>query len=63
LGLAIAQAVAHAHHGTMTIKRETEGGLRIEVRLPLAASSEATDTLPVPDANDAGGNVAAAIDR
>jgi signal transduction histidine kinase len=45
LGLAIVQAVARAHQGTMTIKREDEGGLRIEVRLPLAAV-DAADTLP-----------------
>jgi signal transduction histidine kinase len=43
LGLAIVQAVARAHQGTMTIKREDEGGLRIEVRLPLAAG-DAADT-------------------
>jgi signal transduction histidine kinase len=39
------QAVARAHQGTMTIKREDDGGLRIEVRLPLAAG-DAADTLP-----------------
>jgi signal transduction histidine kinase len=44
LGLAIVQAVARAHHGTLTIKRENEGGLSIEVRLPLAPS-EAASTL------------------
>jgi signal transduction histidine kinase len=52
LGLAIVQAVARAHQGTMTIKRENEGGLSIEVRLPLAAS-EAADTLAARDGTDA----------
>jgi hypothetical protein len=36
----------------MTIKRENEGGLSIEVRLPLAAS-EAADTLAARDGTDA----------
>lgn len=62
LGLAIVQAVARAHHGTLTIARESEGGLRIEVRLPLAASG-ATDALGGRGANDAVGNVAAVGDR
>jgi signal transduction histidine kinase len=48
LGLAIVQAVARAHQGAMTIQHENEGGLRIDVRLPLAAS-EATDTLAARD--------------
>jgi signal transduction histidine kinase len=42
LGLAIVQAVARAHQGTMTIKRENEGGLSIEVRLPLAPGQPAS---------------------
>ena len=36
LGLAIVAAVARAHEGTLTIKPETQGGLNIEVRFPLA---------------------------
>jgi hypothetical protein len=51
LGLAIVQAVARAHQGTMTIKRRDEGGLTIEIRLPLAPS-EAADTLATRDEND-----------
>lgn len=42
LGLAIVAAVARAHAGTITIDRRTEGGLRIEIRLPLAL--ERSDT-------------------
>jgi hypothetical protein len=40
----------------MTIERENEGGLRIEVRLPLAAS-EAADTIAARDGNGAVGKV------
>lgn len=54
LGLAIVQAVARAHEGTMTISPEHQGGLRIEVRLPLARSKAAeivcvTNSHHVPD--------------
>jgi signal transduction histidine kinase len=52
LGLAIVQAVARAHHGTMIIERENHGGLRIEVRLPLALTKRA-DTPVARDRNDA----------
>jgi signal transduction histidine kinase len=45
LGLAIVQAVARAHQGTMRIQRENEGGLRIEVRVPPAAG-DAADARP-----------------
>jgi signal transduction histidine kinase len=58
LGLAIVQAVTRAHQGTMTITRENEGGLRIEVRLPLAPS-KAADTLAERDGNDTENNAAA----
>jgi hypothetical protein len=51
LGLAIVQAVARAHQGTMTINRRNEGGLTIEIRLPLAPS-DAADTLATRDEND-----------
>jgi signal transduction histidine kinase len=46
LGLAIVQAVARAHHATMTIARERHGGLRVEVRLPLSAESASTAATP-----------------
>lgn len=51
LGLAIVQAVVRAHQGTMAIKRRNEGGLSIEIRLPLA-TSEAANTLTTRDEND-----------
>ena len=51
LGLAIVQAVARAHQGTITIERSNEGGLSIEIRLPLA-TSEAADTPASRDANE-----------
>jgi signal transduction histidine kinase len=41
LGLAIVQAVAHAHQGTIAIEPENEGGLNIEVRLPVAPTEPA----------------------
>ena len=58
LGLAIVQAVARAHDGTMTIEREDGGGLTIEVRLPLA-SSHAHDTPATRNGNDTIRTVAA----
>ena len=42
LGLTIAQAVVHAHDGTMTITQRDAGGLTINVRLPLAPSAAAS---------------------
>jgi signal transduction histidine kinase len=51
LGLALVQAVTRAHDGTMRIKREAEGGLTAEVRLPLAPTHFAAR-----DANDAANN-------
>ena len=36
LGLAIARAVAQAHGGTLELANREEGGLRAEIRLPLA---------------------------
>lgn len=62
LGLAIVQAVARAHQGTMTIMREKDGGLGIEVRLPLAAR-KAADTLAACEGNSAVREVPAAVDR
>jgi signal transduction histidine kinase len=41
LGLAIVQAVTRAHRGTVTIEPRREGGLRAEVRLPLAPTPPA----------------------
>jgi signal transduction histidine kinase len=53
LGLAIAAAVTSAHNGTLTIGHRTEGGLRVEVRLPLAnpqpADARTTTTQGVTD--------------
>ena len=51
LGLAIVQAVARAHDGTMTIEREDGGGLTIEVRLP-PGPSQAHDTTAARNGND-----------
>jgi hypothetical protein len=62
LGLAIVQAVARAHQGTMTIKRENEGGLSIEVRLPLAPG-QAADTCATRDRNNAQSRAAAVASR
>jgi signal transduction histidine kinase len=56
LGLAIVQAVTRAHKGTMTIERENEGGLNVEVRLPVAVP-DASETLAADDRNDAARNV------
>jgi hypothetical protein len=58
LGLAIVQAVARAHQGTMTIKPENDGGLTIEIRLSLAPS-EPADTVATRNGNDAVSNLAA----
>jgi signal transduction histidine kinase len=38
LGLAIVAAVTHAHHGQLKIEPIEEGGLQVEVSLPLAAN-------------------------
>jgi signal transduction histidine kinase len=62
LGLAIVAAVAHAHHGQLTIEPISEGGLRIETRLPLAANAM-LDTPAVPDTNGAAGKVMSTSDR
>jgi two-component system osmolarity sensor histidine kinase EnvZ len=37
LGLALADAIARAHRGTLTLGRAAEGGLSVEVALPLQA--------------------------
>lgn len=41
LGLAIVQAVARAHQGALTIEPRHEGGLRVEVRVPLTDTRSA----------------------
>jgi signal transduction histidine kinase len=62
LGLAIVAAVAHAHHGQLTIEPLGEGGLRVETRLPLAVDAM-LDTSAVPDTNGAAGKVMSTSDR
>jgi signal transduction histidine kinase len=37
LGLAIVQAIANAHHGTLTARARTEGGLAVELTFPALA--------------------------
>ena len=58
LGLAIVAAVARAHQGVMTIKPENEGGLNIEVRLPVARG-EPADTFATRNGNDTVSKLAA----
>jgi signal transduction histidine kinase len=62
LGLAIVAAVAHAHHGELTIEPVSEGGLRVETSLPLAVDGM-LDTRAVPDTNGATGKVMSTSDR
>jgi signal transduction histidine kinase len=62
LGLAIVAAVAHAHHGELTIEPVSEGGLRVETSLPLAVDAM-LDTRAVPDTNGATGKVMSTSDR
>ncbi|MFJ2774559.1 sensor histidine kinase [Streptomyces sp. NPDC087300] len=38
LGLAIAETITHAHHGTLTLAPRPTGGLRVTVELPAAPS-------------------------
>ena len=38
LGLALAEAIAIAHGGTLTLGQAEQGGLQVELRLPLAES-------------------------
>ena len=38
LGLALAEAIANAHGGTLTLGQAEQGGLQVELRLPLAES-------------------------
>ncbi|WP_045739868.1 sensor histidine kinase [Actinoplanes rectilineatus] len=40
LGLAIVQAIVHAHDGTLTLTPRTGGGLRVVVRLPVAPPAD-----------------------
>jgi signal transduction histidine kinase len=54
LGLAIVAAVAHAHHGQLTIMALDEGGLRVEISLPLAVD----DVLDAPAASSTNGAMA-----
>ncbi|HEY2201222.1 MAG TPA: HAMP domain-containing sensor histidine kinase [Solirubrobacteraceae bacterium] len=62
LGLAIVAAVAHAHHGALTIKPINEGGLRVEVSLPLAANP-VLDSPAAPNTNGATNATAPASNR
>jgi signal transduction histidine kinase len=39
LGLSIVDAVVSAHHGTMTLKARSEGGLHVRVEVPFSESS------------------------
>jgi two-component system sensor histidine kinase VanS len=39
LGLAIVDNIVKAHEGSLTLAARPEGGLRVEVRLPVAATS------------------------
>ena len=41
LGLSLVAAVVRAHHGQLNIEARSEGGLRVEVSLPLATGSSA----------------------
>lgn len=50
LGLAIVAAVADAHRGAITIGPRAEGGLQVEVGIPLAADTAAS-TLPALNAS------------
>jgi signal transduction histidine kinase len=59
LGLAIVAAVTNAHHGELTIEPMSEGGLRVEVSLPLAVDVP-LDATAAPDMN---GTVVSASDR
>jgi signal transduction histidine kinase len=58
LGLAIVAAVAHAHRGQLTIEPISEGGLRVQTRLPLAAGA-VLDTPAVPDTSGGTGELVA----
>jgi signal transduction histidine kinase len=58
LGLAIVAAVAHAHHGQLTIEPIGEGGLRVEMRLPLAVNA-VLDTPAVSAASGGGAGCSA----
>jgi signal transduction histidine kinase len=62
LGLAIVAAVAHAHHGELTIEPLSDGGLRVETSLPLAVDPM-LDTRAVPDTSGAAGKVMSSSDR
>ncbi len=46
LGLAICKAIVESHGGTIAAANGTTGGLRIEVRLPLAKSASMRQTAP-----------------
>lgn len=52
LGLALVQAVAHAHNGAITIESRHDGGLRVEISLPLAQTQPTgTPTMTTQEAN------------
>lgn len=61
LGLAIVAAVAHAHHGELTIEPISDGGLRVRVSLPLVAG--VLDTPAASSTNGAIGAIAPASNR
>jgi signal transduction histidine kinase len=44
LGLSIVAAIAEAHGGTLDLRARREGGLRVAIRLPLAAPAAAATT-------------------
>ncbi|GAA1982879.1 HAMP domain-containing sensor histidine kinase [Catenulispora subtropica] len=46
LGLAIVRGITRAHDGTLTLTSRAAGGLRVEVRLPLAPAAEVLATRP-----------------
>ncbi len=59
LGLAIVAAVTHAHNGELTIEPIGEGGLRVQVSLPLAVDA----SLDSPAASNTNGAIAPANNR
>jgi signal transduction histidine kinase len=59
LGLAIVAAVTHAHHGQLTIMALKEGGLRVEISLPVAVD----DVLDAPAASSTNGAIGAIAQR
>ncbi len=62
LGLAIVAAVTHAHHGELTIMALKEGGLRVEISLPLVGDG-VLDTPAASRTNGAVGAIAPTSSR